>query len=249
VNYGWDILEGSHCYPETVAECPRSQIGQLPVAEYDHATGGCSITGLGVSRTAESPSLDGVYLASDFCTGRVWGLARDDAGAWAFQELLRANLLVSGGGTDEAGAVYLTSCSCGFGRTYDPYTESHGIVWRVVEIAAVPADATVVGPYVEPPAEDTADTADASAQTINMVDISFEPAELTIAAGTDVVINLTNSGAAEHTFTIESLGIEVRVAPGGTGSVTVNAAAGTYDFICAVPGHKEGGMVGTLTVE
>jgi hypothetical protein len=29
----------------------------------------------------------------------------------------------------------------------------------------------------------------------------------------------------------------------------VNAPAGTYTFICDVPGHEEAGMVGTLTVE
>ncbi len=46
-NYGWDWLEASHCYPETVTDCPRGQVGVLPVAEYDHTTGDCSITGLG----------------------------------------------------------------------------------------------------------------------------------------------------------------------------------------------------------
>lgn len=257
-NYGWDFLEGSHCYPETVAKCPRSQVGQLPVAEFTHVDGNCSITGLGVSRTTESPTLDGVYLASDFCSGRVWGLARDSAGAWVFQELLRTNLLVSGGGNDEAGAVFLTSCNCGFGRTYDPYTESHGIVWRVVETAAIPEGATTVDPYAEPTPEATPATDDSAATpvadtgdglTMNLVDIAFEPAEFSIAAGTDVVIDLTNTGVAEHTFTIEALGVDVKVAPGGTASVTINAAAGTYDYICTVPGHKELGMVGTLTVE
>jgi len=59
-NYGWDFLEASHCYPETVTECPRQQVGVLPVAEYDHASGDCSITGLGVSRSADAPTLDGI---------------------------------------------------------------------------------------------------------------------------------------------------------------------------------------------
>jgi glucose/arabinose dehydrogenase len=137
-DYGWDWLEGSHCYPETVTDCPRGQVGVLPVAEYDHSNGDCSISGLGVSRGDESPSLDGVYLSSDFCSGRVWGLERGDDDAWIFQELLDTQLLVTGGGNGEAGDVYLTSCNCDFGRDYDPMADPQGAVWRVVQSDKVP---------------------------------------------------------------------------------------------------------------
>jgi glucose/arabinose dehydrogenase/plastocyanin len=259
-NYGWDWLEGSHCYPETVTECPRGQVGVLPVAEYDHSQGDCSISGLGVSRTDESPALDGVYFASDFCSGRVWGLARDDAGAWVFQEMLDPELLVTGGGNDDAGAVYLTSCQCAFDSTYDPFTQSHGILWRIVQSDMVPEGATTVGTpaavEATPGAEGSTDaatpetTGDASAEaTVTMVDIAFDPADLAIPANTDVTITLPNTGAALHTFTIDELGVDVEVAAGDTGTVTINAPAGTYEFYCSVPGHKEAGMVGTLTVQ
>src|SRR5215211_3201032 len=140
-NYGWDWLEGSHCYPETVSECPRSQVGVLPVAEYNHSQGDCSISGLGVYRGEESPTLDGIYFNSDFCSGRVWGLKRDDSGAWVYQQLLDTELLATGGGNDEAGNVYLTSCSCVFDRTYDPFENPQGAVWRVVQADKVPQGA------------------------------------------------------------------------------------------------------------
>jgi uncharacterized cupredoxin-like copper-binding protein len=39
------------------------------------------------------------------------------------------------------------------------------------------------------------------------------------------------------------------VAPGDTVSATINAPAGTYEFYCNVPGHKQAGMFGTLTVQ
>jgi uncharacterized cupredoxin-like copper-binding protein len=35
----------------------------------------------------------------------------------------------------------------------------------------------------------------------------------------------------------------------GSASVTVNLKAGTYTFFCQVPGHRQAGMLGTLTVK
>ncbi len=139
-NFGWDHLEGTHCYPAEVTECQA--FGTLPVAEYSHEDGSCSITGVGVSRSEAGPTLDGIYFASDFCSGKVWGLAQDDGGTWQFQELLDTTLLVTGAGAGEDGALYVTSCSCVFGKDYDPYTQSEGILWMIVEAGSVPADAT-----------------------------------------------------------------------------------------------------------
>ena len=91
-------------------------------------------------------SLDGVYLSSDFCSGRVWGLERGDDGAWIFQELLDTQLSVTGGGNGEAGDVYLTSCSCEFSRNYDPMADPQGAVWRVVQSDKVPDGAETAPP-------------------------------------------------------------------------------------------------------
>jgi len=86
--------------------------------------------------------------------------------------------------------------------------------------------------------------------TVVMVDIAFEPNEFTIAAGTDVVVALPNEGALEHNFNIDELGVAADTIPGGeTTTVTINAPAGTYEYYCSIPGHREAGMVGTLTVE
>jgi len=89
-----------------------------------------------------------------------------------------------------------------------------------------------------------------AAVTVDVVaeDIFFEPKELTIPANTDVTVNVRNEGAAPHNFSIDALGVSVDVAPGATKQVVINAPAGEYEFYCNVPGHKEAGMVGTLTV-
>jgi uncharacterized cupredoxin-like copper-binding protein len=84
--------------------------------------------------------------------------------------------------------------------------------------------------------------------TIVSHDIFFDPKEVSIPANTDVTFSLPNEGVTMHNFSIPDLGISVDIQPGETKEVVVNAPAGTYQFDCNVPGHKEAGMVGTLTV-
>ena len=113
--------------------------------------------------------------------------------------------------------------------------------------AAVPAAAATPSAAG---ATSAAGAAQASTKPVEVVaqDIFFEPKELSIPANTDVTVRLPNKGAAPHNFSIDALGIDVDIAPGATEEVVINAPAGTYEFYCNVPGHKEAGMVGTLTV-
>ncbi|HEV2528249.1 MAG TPA: PQQ-dependent sugar dehydrogenase [Thermomicrobiales bacterium] len=145
-NYGWDLLEGTHCYPGDVTEC--IPFGVAPAAEYPHEGDACSITGVGVFYGETASSLDGVYLNSDYCSGDIWGLVRDDSGAWQYALILETDLLVSGAGDGENGELYLTSCTCLYSRDYDPRDEPNGVVWQVVPADQVPEGATVV-PTVE----------------------------------------------------------------------------------------------------
>ncbi len=140
-NYGWNWLEGSHCFPADRPVCPRQQVGTLPVAEYAHAEGGCAATGIGVSRSADAPSLDGVYFNADWCSGKIWGLARDDGGVWLYEELLDTELNLTGSGADAAGNLYVTSCVCTFDRRRDPFANPQGALWRLVAADRVPAGA------------------------------------------------------------------------------------------------------------
>jgi uncharacterized cupredoxin-like copper-binding protein len=187
---------------------------------------------------------------------------RDDSGTWQYQELLDTSLLVTGAGEGEAGELYVTSCNCQFSRDYDPFADPQGAVWQIMSADQVPADAVVppVGTEEaatpEPGAEEATPVSDtgggdmATTQDVTLVDIAFQPAELTIPANTDVTINLTNQGALPHSFDIDELGVNSGdIAAGQSGTVTINAAPGTYQYYCAVPGHKEAGMVGTLTVQ
>ena len=70
-NYGWHRMEGFHCYnPST--NCNDGTL-TLPVLEYSHADGSCSITGGYRYRGALFSRLYGTYFYGDFCTGKIWG--------------------------------------------------------------------------------------------------------------------------------------------------------------------------------
>jgi uncharacterized cupredoxin-like copper-binding protein len=92
------------------------------------------------------------------------------------------------------------------------------------------------------------DSATSDQFTVESHDIFFQPKEIEIPANQDVKILLPNLGVSAHDFSIDELGIHQAIAPGETAEVTINAPAGTYEFYCSVPGHKEAGMVGTLVV-
>ena len=105
LNFGWPIMEGTHCFPQT-ADCQRTGL-EIPVAEYAHGTGDCSITGGYVYRGAQFPALAGVYLYGDYCSGKIWGLARAGDG-WRSAELLPTGINISSFGEDQAGELYIT---------------------------------------------------------------------------------------------------------------------------------------------
>jgi len=85
------------------------------------------------------------------------------------------------------------------------------------------------------------------------MDFSFKPKDISVSSG-KVVLFLVNSGPAAHDMLIaDSTGKTVArsslVQPGDTFTFTIaNLAAGKYVFYCDVPGHREAGMEGTLTV-
>ncbi len=88
------------------------------------------------------------------------------------------------------------------------------------------------------------DAGDIVLVTENMV---FSAADLSVVPG-EVVVTLENKDLFWHTFTIEDLGVDLRVPVGAKLGASFEAPPGEYQFICAIPGHAEAGMVGTLTV-
>ena len=81
--------------------------------------------------------------------------------------------------------------------------------------------------------------------------LSFSKTSLSAKAG-KVSIAFTNMSPLAHNLTVESsAGKIVGATPtfqGATKTLTLTLKAGTYKFFCSVPGHRQAGMEGTLTV-
>lgn len=80
--------------------------------------------------------------------------------------------------------------------------------------------------------------------------LSFDAKQLNAKAGS-VTVTLANSSPLEHNLTIAQGGTVLGATPtftGGAKSVTVKLKPGKYVFYCSVPGHRQAGMEGTLTV-
>ena len=78
--------------------------------------------------------------------------------------------------------------------------------------------------------------------------LKFVESKLTAKAG-EITIKLTNASAVPHDVAVDGAsGVSDQVQDGGSAELTVNLPAGTYQYYCTVPGHRQAGMVGTLTV-
>jgi len=104
-NYGWRLMEASHCFNPTSCD-PATLKVVMPIAEYPHSQG-CSVTGGYVYHGTQFPQLNGVYLYADYCTGTVWGLRHEADGSWSQAELLASGKIISSFGLDAAGELYL----------------------------------------------------------------------------------------------------------------------------------------------
>jgi uncharacterized cupredoxin-like copper-binding protein len=130
-----------------------------------------------------------------------------------------------GGDDDEAATTEMTE------MTTMPTTEA---ATEGTETAEAPAPAEAV--VVEIPVADQG--------------LVYAVTEETVPAGT-VTLRSVNPQVVPHNIAIDNpdpVEGEV-VTDGGVSEITVELEPGTYEFYCSVPGHREAGMVGTLTVE
>ena len=85
--------------------------------------------------------------------------------------------------------------------------------------------------------------------TVTAKEFSFEPKEIRLEAGKPATIVLKNTGAVEHDITLDSPAFKVQALPTKTGEAKLTIpTAGTHTYYCSVPGHRQAGMEGPVTV-
>ena len=106
-NYGWNIMEASHCY-KPKSGCNQSGL-VLPVAEYSHDGGACSVTGGFVYHGSAVPGLRGYYVFGDYCSGKISALPAAEARNGANLApilLMDANFQIPSFAVDSDGELY-----------------------------------------------------------------------------------------------------------------------------------------------
>ena len=114
-NFGWNIVEGTHCFDADTGgnkkSCDRSGLTP-PLVEYPHVQG-CSITGGFVYRGKALPALDGRYFYADYCTGLLRSLVWQDGAVrehWDWKRAIdKRGVLtqISSFGVDHDGELYI----------------------------------------------------------------------------------------------------------------------------------------------
>ena len=105
VNWGWDVLEGTHCH-EPASGCSTS--GKTgPLLEYGHSGGRCAVTGGYVYRGTAIPLLVGGYLFADYCSGELWVTNSTASAPAAKTLLLDTSYQISGFGENQSGEIYV----------------------------------------------------------------------------------------------------------------------------------------------
>ncbi len=149
-NYGWKFNMGTQCHPSTGPDDTCPIVGTLPVSEYPHQEPypgaeklnegwGCAVIALGV---ANYGGMDGVFLAGDWCSGRVFATAWDGK-KWQMEVLAQTSLMFTGGGLDEDGTVLAVNCNCFYTEDQGATQNPPGALWRIVAADEVPDGAEV----------------------------------------------------------------------------------------------------------
>lgn len=102
-NYGWRCREGAHDFNTSL--CTGSENFTEPVIDLPQSSNnGCSVMGGYVYRGSAIPSIQGLYIFSDYCGGEI-NFANPNTN-WSFEQLEDVGFGTRGFGEDEQGEIY-----------------------------------------------------------------------------------------------------------------------------------------------
>lgn len=147
-------------------------------------------------------------------------------------------------------ALALVACGGGSSSTSEGTSPAAGAVEEAEETAE---EAEEKAEEVEKEAEGgSAGSASLEIEADPSGNLAFTTDSATAKAG-KVTVDFNNESPVPHDVAIESSSGETlgqtEIIAEGSDSTTVNLKPGEYTFYCTVPGHRQAGMEGTLTVK
>ena len=131
------------------------------------------------------------------------------------------------------------------GRRYWLLFGFGGGLFVTVAIAIAVMIATASGPEFAP--EASLPTSGADEMTVIGTEFAFDPDELVLSP--NATITFDNQGVVVHNIEIDGVaGFKVEAQAGQTATGSIDVAPGEYVIFCSIPGHREAGMEGSLTV-
>jgi plastocyanin len=137
-----------------------------------------------------------------------------------------------------------------------PQTLAVGTVSVVLAVSAI-GSAIITSALEEDEADETAQPAarERGGNALRLSanpggELGFDRQSLEARAGQTTLV-MDNPSSVPHNISIEGRGVDQEgdtVGKGGRSTVRAKLRPGDYDFYCSVPGHRQAGMQGTLTV-
>ena len=110
-NYGWSLVEGKRRF-----KGPAPAGATPPIHTYNHNGGRCAVVGGYVYRGSKIPNLNGAYLYSDNCDGRIRGLVQRGGAVAGTRDFDLVVPRISSFGEGPDGELYLMSLTEGLFR-------------------------------------------------------------------------------------------------------------------------------------
>lgn len=82
---------------------------------------------------------------------------------------------------------------------------------------------------------------------INMLDMGYAPSKLNVEKAGYYLVKVSNTASIPHDI-LFSNGVKLSIAPGRHASTSLYIPDSGLGYYCSLPGHKEAGMTGTITV-
>lgn len=92
-----------------------------------------------------------------------------------------------------------------------------------------------------------ADSAIVGNLNINMLNMSYAPSKLNVAQAGRYQVKISNTSSIPHDI-VFSNGVQLTIAPGRQASTILDIPDSGLSYFCSLPGHKDAGMVGAITV-